>query len=366
MPFDPDAYLANKGTFNPDSYLASKAPQPTFEEQLKSGKSMESQAPQMSGSFPEALTNLGRAAGDKAVELGVKGHLPTPLTAGIATAVDMGISQVAPAFVGGGAGRAASGLLRKPAEKLMHSSLKPILSEAKKGNAARAVKTLLDEGINVTEGGVKKLRGLIDELNTEIKQRISSSTATVSKKKVADYLDDLTQKFKNQVNPQSDISTIRRSYDEFMNHPDLAGKMDIPVQKAQSLKTGTYKAIGSKAYGELKGVETESQKTLARGLKEQIAEKVPEISGLNAREGELLNALNVTERRVLISANKNPAGLAYLAKNPSAAAAFMADRSELFKSLAARMINHNAKRITGTAGAAGTSLLRNINEPDNK
>lgn len=41
--------------------------------------------------------------------------------------------------------------------------------------------------------------------------------------------------------------------------------------------------------------------------------------------------------------NNNPGGLAYMAENPKAAAAFLADRSTVFKSLLARMINQTSK-----------------------
>lgn len=117
-----------------------------------------------------------------------------------------------------------------------------------------------------------------------------------------------------------------------------SGGSGIPVQLAQDMKKGTYRVIAGK-YGEMGSASTEAQKALARGLKEGIAEAVPQVAGLNARESALLKTLDVTERRALMDANKNPFGLSLLAGNPQAWAAFMADRSSAFKGLAARLAN---------------------------
>jgi hypothetical protein len=139
----------------------------------------------------------------------------------------------------------------------------------------------------------------------------------------------------------------------------------MPVQLAQELKQGTYAALGKKSYGELKGADTEAQKALARGLKEEIATAVPAVSKLNAQESKLLTTLDVTERRVLMEANKNPMGLAWLASHPAAWAAFMADRSGPFKSLAARIVNKNAEAVpqlfVGGGIAAGQGISGELN-----
>ena len=299
----------------------------------------------------------GRRAGDLAVEAGTKLGLPPEATGALAATVDVGISQGIPLALGAGIGAKAAPAIQGGAQKIMQSALKPTIQAARTGKAARAIQTVLDQGINVTPGGVRKLRGLIDDLNTEIKAKIANSNAVVDKDVVASYLDDIANKFKQQVNPQSDLASVQKAYDDFMNHPLLVNKSSMSVQEAQALKQGTYKQLGDKAYGEMKSADIEAQKGLARGLKEQIAAKVPDIAGLNAQESDMLNALSVIERRTLIAANKNPVGLSWLARNPKAAAAFMADRSELFKSLLARMINHNARAIGATAGGVGSEIM---------
>ena len=47
--------------------------------------------------------------------------------------------------------------------------------------------------------------------------------------------------------------------------------MEDRAADAQAMKQGTYRALGDKAYGELKGASIEAQKAQARGLKEELA-----------------------------------------------------------------------------------------------
>lgn len=223
------------------------------------------------------------------------------------------------------------------ARKLMQSAVKPTIEQLRKGEAQTAISTLLKYGISPTEKGVQKIRGLVDDLNSQIGEKIAGSNAVVNKSDVLNSLTDTAKRFANQVSPQSDLNAIAGVADDFVNHPGFPGK-DLPVQAAQALKQGTYKSLSGK-YGEIGSASTEAQKALARGLKEQIGKAVPDVVPLNAAESDLLKTLKVTERRALMDLNKNPVGLSALANNPSMFAMFMADRSAAFKGLVARMIN---------------------------
>ena len=367
--------------------------------------------------------------------------------------------------------------MEEKSKDMMRRALKPSVT-LPKGEADRAIDTLLKEGINVSKGGLAKLDTKISDINDKIDEKISSSTAYVNKNSAASNIKGALDKFKNQVNPGADIREIQGAWDEFLNHPVFNATADegallkaevdrlsqakiaalqdagrfktfeaqqrslahgetprlspdqpvnepymnigatggtakspsaypvetqpripgryteniqrvpegaaaaeeamnvfkqrskelesaqrafddwtvnrkdaITVQQAQAMKRGTYRALGDKAYGELKGASIEAQKTLARGLKDEIAKQVPEVRELNAKDSELLTALPLVERRVLLSANKNPAGLGWLSANPKAFAAWMADRSDLFKSLVARMLYSGGKKVP-TSGAS--------------
>ena len=205
----------------------------------------------------------------------------------------------------------ASKVLRGKAEDWMQSALKPTVKDLKSGKAAVAIDTMLDKGINATKGGMEKIHARIDELNDQIKEAIASSPERVATAKIARPVVEKLQEFKKQVNPNADVAAIKKSWSEFKNHPLLqhetpeqvipgkvdpytgattpekvipkSGKEDMSVQTAQELKQGTYKQF-SKKYGQMASAEDEAQKTIARGLKEEIAKKVPAIEGLNAEE----------------------------------------------------------------------------------
>jgi hypothetical protein len=292
----------------------------------------------------KAAYNTGGVVTDMAAKV-----LPPEVAAGAGFAANVGV-QAIPMLLGGAIGQKASPGFEYAAKRSMQSALKPTIADLRTGNAAKAIDTMLSEGVNVSSGGAAKLRSKIGDLNNEVMQAIANSPATVDKYAAARTMRDLIQDFTKQVNPKSDITAIRSAWQEFIDHPLLKGKTDIPVQLAQELKQGTYRALGSKPYGELQGAATEAQKALARGLKNEISAAVPGVAKLNAQESQLINALNVAERRVLMSANNNPAGLALLAQNPSQMAAFMADKSDLFKSIVARMLYSGREAIPRTAG----------------
>lgn len=256
--------------------------------------------------------------------------------------------------------RIASGV-NGAAARLMQSAIKPTIAQLKSGDAATAVEMMLKYGINPTAGGVGKLRGLVDDLNNQIGDSIANSGAKIDKSKVLDRLSDVRTKFSNQVSPTSDLNAIRSAGDDFMGHPGFPGAQ-IPVAGAQALKQGTYRVLAKK-YGQMGNADVEAQKALARGLKDEIAEAVPGISALNREESKLLATLSVAERRALMEMNKNPMGLAALAHSPASWAMFMADKSALFKSLAARSLNSStqgARRVAPQLESAmGNPLLRN-------
>ena len=292
--------------------------------------------------FDVAAYEAGGAATDLAAKV-----LPPETAAKVGLAANVGL-QAVPMFLGGNIGAKAAPVFEQGARSLMQSAVKPSLDALTSGRSARAIDTMLKEGVNVSMGGVGKLRAQINSLNDEIAAAIANSPATVDRNRVASELFNTVKKFEKQVTPGSDVKAIESAWQEFLTHPLLRGN-NIPVPLAQELKQGTYRILDKK-YGEMGSAATEAQKTLARGLKEGIAEAVPEVAQLNAKESALLNALQVMERRALMEGNKNPVGIGWLAKNPGAMAGFLADKSAIFKSIIARMVNAGATTIPQTGG----------------
>jgi hypothetical protein len=128
-------------------------------------------------------------------------------------------------------------------------------------------------------------------------------------------LDSVRSKFANQVTPQPDLADINEVQKNFLNNPKVKpqgigpGPGSLPASEAQAMKSGTYRALGDKAYGEVKGASIEAQKALARGLKDEIAVQFPEINGLNAAESKLLDLQPVLERAVNRIGNHQAIGL---------------------------------------------------------
>jgi hypothetical protein len=185
-------------------------------------------------------------------------------------------------------------LLGRSPEEAYQSALKPstTLGEAER---AAVVNTGLQEKIPVSKAGLEKIGGLVDELNNQIRGTIATDpTRPINKFAATSKLGQTAKRFATQVNPESDLNAISDAGNEFLrNQPNEIGAAD-----AQALKQGTYRALGDKAYGELKGASIEAQKALARGLKDELARQFPELSGLNAREGGLLDLQDELERAV--------------------------------------------------------------------
>lgn len=314
-----------------------------------------------SGGMTGGGSALTRAAGGSITGAGSAG-LVDPKTAGTGALIGgalPGATQLA-GKAGNALFNAAQNGSQALANRLMQSAIKPTIAQRQSGEADTAIKTLLEYGISPTKSGVNKLQALIDDLNTQISDKIGNSTATVDKQKVLDALDPLRAKFASQVSPTKDLGAIQSVADDFAAHPSLQGAQ-IPVQQAQEMKQGTYRVLNGK-FGEAGSAETEAQKGLARGLKDEIATVVPGVGPLNAEESKLLTTLKVSERRALLEANKNTMGLASLANNPLSWAAFMADRSSAFKALAARMVANSVPAVgavgQGVLGVASNPLVR--------
>ena len=284
--------------------------------------------------------------------------LPPSIAAGIGTAANVGIQSL-PALAGGLVGSKIAPIMKNEAFDLMASAAKPTLGQWESGEAKKAIDTLLKEGISPTEGGVEVLKAKISALNDKIKKAVAGSTEEVTIGNTGKPLLDTLDRFTKQVASQDDLASIRRVWGMYRNHPLLAGKQEMPVQLAQELKQGTYKQLEGK-YGELTSAETEAQKAIARGLKDEIVAKIPALKDLNAKESELLNALTIAERRALLDLNNNPGGLVWLYHHPTAAAGYLAARSAPFKAMFARMLNSTPGAIPTAVGAGAGGIAGGI------
>jgi hypothetical protein len=251
-----------------------------------------------------------------------------------------------------GAGNLVSAGLAKAAPVLMQSAVKPSLALLKEYRITPEglSKVLLREGANVTPGGLSKLQRLVSATNDEIRDAVANAPGTIAKNAVAARVLPTAQRVANQVNPTADLRAVGDTVTEFLNNP-VSSSTTLTVPEAQAMKVGTYRAIGS-GYGEMSGAQVEAQKALARGLKEDIAAEVPQITALNARDSELMAAQDAVGRRIALSGNRDPAGLAWVTHNPMTFLAMVASRNEAVKSLLARGLYASAARAGGVSEQA--------------
>ncbi len=300
-----------------------------------------------------AIRSLGGAATG-----GATVGLASPDDAGTGAAIGAALPGAMKA-VGYAGGKVADGM-QAGARGLMESALKGTIKAHQKGDVDTAVQTLLDYGINPTNAGVQKIKGLVGELNDKIADAIKNSGATIDKNKVLNALARSRKTAANQVSPTSDLAAIRGVGDDFAQ--SFPGPMS--VQQAQSLKQGTYRNLAKK-YGEQGSATTEAQKDLARGLKDEVAAAVPEVVPLNAAESKLLTTLKVAERRAMMDVNKNPisldAAFALASGNPVVALGLLANSKAGTKATIARGINALSRAPSKAANAlAGPAAYRSL------
>lgn len=192
---------------------------------------------------------------------------------------------------------AVGDIAQTEARRMYQSALKPPPGSNSASDVAKMVSTGLSNEIPVSASGAVKLKALVSDLNNKIAAEIQAGSqqgVTVNKFDVAQRLGSTANRFATQVNPEADLTAIGNSGNEFLrNQPN-----EIPASAAQKIKQGTYQQLSDKAYGELTSATEESQKALARGLKEELQKAFPEIGDLNASESQLLGLQPSLERAV--------------------------------------------------------------------
>ena len=306
---------------------------------------------------PQAAYDVGGKVTDVASNLGA-----SPRVAGAAGYGTNVLTQAIPALLAGGKiqGAPAQHSLAGPlSRRLMQSSVKPSMAARKSGDAARAMGDMLEEGIYPTTGGMDKASRIAGKMDDLVEGALAQSTERVGVARVGSRLRKPYEAARSQVNPEADMAAVREAWQEFVKSPSVRGQSSIPVQLAHALKKGTYKSLGKKTYGEIKTPSIESQKALARGLREEVADKVPGVVEPLKREASMMNIKGVAGDRAILEANKDPMGLAALRMdNPLSAATFWANRTAAIKAaLAEALYKGTQPRFLAAEGLTGTQAV---------
>lgn len=236
-------------------------------------------------------------------------------------------------------------------EKLMQSALKPDKKQRDTGQAKIAATVMLENDIPVSSSGVKILKDKVDDLNEKITSTVSGSEIPVNKSQVLSVFSDLRKKYSKQGLPKKDLDAINAAEQEFIkSHPDI-----LTAEDASRIKSGTYQAIGERAYGEEKSINVEIQKAIARGLKEQVEKVDINVKPLNAEQQKLLQTLKVLEPRVLAEGNKDVIGIAQANPNPSSITSVFLEKA-FPKSLIAKYLYRGQNFLRDPAKGLNTSF----------
>lgn len=264
------------------------------------------------------------------------------------------------------AGQAAQKLMspsfQSAAERLMRIALKPPLEANQKmmapgvTKAQAAINTLLEQGVNPTSEGAATLEARRAALAAARAAEMEKSGATVNVRDAADYAANAMDKFKFTPIAEDAAGEIGKAQSKLVNHPEVAGRTDIPIQLAEELKQG-WQATVAKKYGAppaaptLAEVETEAEKQIARGLRELQAKAAPKTAGSLSEEAKLINAKKLAERRGATSGNNQLGGIGWL--NPGMLPFIIAERSPTLGGLMARMLYQGQNVLPLLGGGIG-------------
>lgn len=238
----------------------------------------------------------------------------------------------------------APSVTQKPAEWLMQQAVKPSQGDRETGRAAAAIRTMLEKGINPTEGGMDKASQLANRLHETVDKTLAPSTAEVNIQAIGQKYLPQYEKALSQANPDADIAAVSSAWKEFEKSPLVGGQESIPVQLAHILKQGTQRSVNAKSgYGEMGSTTTEAQKAIARLLRESVAEAEPGVAAPLAEEAAIRNAKDVMQNAVTRSGNRNLLGMAGAASSPGMTAAMLADSWTWLKAMGAQGLHTAGK-----------------------
>ena len=263
-------------------------------------------------------TRLGRLA-----NLGTRAALEGASAAGIA-----GLQGGDPTLTGSIAAATplTGALAGSTARSLYRSMLKPSTTLAPEEAAALA-ETGLREGIPVNRRGLGRLENIAERLNQRVRSYLDPNV-TIQPSDVVRRAEQTRPRLELQATPQEELAAFDARTREFLGQHQIPGQAAVPPQQfgpltiagtpavpaqdipipsplAQKLKTGTYQRTYART-GEqgLTAASKMGQTALARGLKEELESKFPQIGPLNqqleqlyALRNELTPAINRIENR---------------------------------------------------------------------
>ena len=268
-------------------------------------------------------------------------------------------TQAIPAFAGGLGGAAQAPAVERSAVNLMTRAIGPTFKQKMSGKAEAAARAMLGEGLNPSESGVNALKTGITSGDAQVNQLIANSPATVNAGVTPHVLSDVMKKFADS--PKAELAAEEVAKAQATFEKLVAGQDQIPIQKAQALKQGYQKSVSDAGYGAIKTPAVETEKAIARRLREQISEAEPAVADINSKNAALINALKVVEPGVVKRPEFNPIGFG---KSSLLGMAML--RHPIAQAMIARLLNAQSRAIPGAigAGVVGTPASIYMDRPE--
>lgn len=191
----------------------------------------------------------------------------------------------------------------KSLNKLAYSVMEKSMKIPPSGNVGgvlvsreKAINTALNEGTRITKGSLNRVKGVIDDLGEQMDETIKTTPNANNLIRTDDVLTPVYQ-LKDRMGMTVNGLQLQKKIQKVVDNFKKQYGDEITVADAQAIKQNTN-AFLKKSYGELKTETVEAQKQIVRGLKDRIAQEVPEITGLNLKYGEMKNLERVLERAV--------------------------------------------------------------------
>lgn len=271
----------------------------------------------------------------------------------------------------------AVGRLQSAAEsggvRLMQSALKPsqslvnARSGAGFGSKDAIARAVLEEGRNVTAGGLDKAQLALDATDASAQAALKAGAGagvTVDPFKVTQAIDGQGgQTFGKQINAQPDTAAIAQVRENFANNPHISdpvtGMAPMPADLAHEFSMNTGKNLKGK-FGRLGGATVEAEKAGRASITGQLRDQIPELEPLWKQEAQQITTRDALEQALARTGNRDPIGLGTMVgavKNPALAAVGAMDRSAPIKSLLARGLYNMPAPSPDTMRALLLSLM---------
>jgi hypothetical protein len=310
--------------------------------------------------IPKLAYNIGGNVTDMASHF-----LPPGGAAAIGTAANVATETI-PSLIGGGIASKAEPLMQGAGRYLMQSAIRPLVADLQRGKVPGAVETMLEQGYSPTNSGVAAMRNKAGDYMRQVDDIIAGSNKVIPVAPAREKALALAQELRSGTQGPAKMQDVQGVVKELENHPAVDDAGLISAQDAQAMKQANYKDIGPSGYGlEVKAqTNRDTLKAITRALREGIEEAHPEVSDLNAKAGELINAAKVAQRRAMIEGNKDilpiGAGVASALHNPVAALGLWANSSAAAKAALARALYSGSRAIPravgNTAGLVGGAM----------